>query len=55
MPLVVPDVTTNSADPTEEWSRKLVGKTLGEGASSETVCPFLPSPNLLALLSLVAS
>lgn len=44
MPLVVPDVTTNSADPTEEWSRKLVGKTLGDGPSSETVCPLSPFP-----------
>ncbi|SPO04082.1 uncharacterized protein DNG_06765 [Cephalotrichum gorgonifer] len=36
MPLVVPDVTTNSADKTEEWMRKLVGKKLSDEGSSET-------------------
>ena len=53
MPLVVPDVTTNSADKTEQWMRKLVGKKLGDEGSSETVrffflFPFNPAPLLLA-------
>ncbi len=37
MPLVVPGVTTNSADKTEEWTHKLVGKTLSDDNSTETV------------------
>lgn len=54
MPLVVPDVTTNSADKTEQWMRKLVGKKLGDEGSSETVrffpllFPFNPPPLLPA-------
>jgi hypothetical protein len=43
MPLIVPGVTTNNADSgdkTEEWSKKLVGKTISEeDPSSETVSP----------------
>ena len=38
MPLVVPGVTSNdSASKTEEWSNKLVGKKLGDGASDAVV------------------
>lgn len=42
MPLVVPGVTANSAvneaqDKTQEWANKLVGKTLCDGPSTETV------------------
>ena len=38
MPLVVPGITSNnSGDKTEEWTNKLVGKSLCEGPSSETV------------------
>lgn len=37
MPLVVPGINNNSVDKTEEWSNKLVGKTLSEEPSSETV------------------
>ncbi|KAL2018499.1 hypothetical protein VTK56DRAFT_784 [Thermocarpiscus australiensis] len=37
MPLVVPGVTTeNTGDKTQEWTNKLVGKTLCDGPSSET-------------------
>lgn len=48
MPLV--DATMNSADKTDEWMRKLVGKKLGDDneGSSETACPLpSPSPSLL--------
>jgi hypothetical protein len=38
MPLVVPGITSNPKDKTEEWSNKLVGKTLSEEESNETVC-----------------
>lgn len=37
MPLVVPGITSNPKDKTEEWSNKLVGKTLSEEESNETV------------------
>ncbi|KAI0404621.1 hypothetical protein F4802DRAFT_225161 [Xylaria palmicola] len=37
MPLVVPGITDNkSADPTQEWTNKLVGKTVSEDSHSET-------------------
>ncbi|KXJ91911.1 hypothetical protein Micbo1qcDRAFT_161956 [Microdochium bolleyi] len=36
MPLVVPGVTSSSNDPNEEWSAKLVGKTVSDDAHSET-------------------
>ncbi|KAI1133201.1 hypothetical protein F5Y10DRAFT_229626 [Nemania abortiva] len=36
MPLVIPGVTTNSADPTQEWANKLVGKTVSDASHSET-------------------
>ncbi|EON97501.1 putative pua rna binding domain-containing protein [Phaeoacremonium minimum UCRPA7] len=36
MPLVVPGITSNNGDKTEEWTNKLVGKTLSEDSSSET-------------------
>ncbi|KAK5996680.1 hypothetical protein PT974_02020 [Cladobotryum mycophilum] len=38
MPLVVPGLmNTNSGDKTEEWQNKLVGKTLSENESNETM------------------
>lgn len=38
MPLVVPGVTTQSGDKTEEWRNKLTGKKLHDGEeSNETV------------------
>lgn len=38
MPLVVPGVTSQSGDKTEEWMNKLVGKKLSEqDASNEVV------------------
>ncbi|KAI1367667.1 hypothetical protein F5Y08DRAFT_297936 [Xylaria arbuscula] len=36
MPLVVPGVTDNSKDLTQEWQNKLVGKTVSEDSHSET-------------------
>jgi hypothetical protein len=36
MPLVVPGITSQPKDKTEEWSNKLVGKTLSESESNET-------------------
>ena len=39
MPLVIPGVTTNPKDKTEQWQLKLVGKTLSESDSNETVSP----------------
>jgi len=47
MPLVVPGITTNNlgGDKTEEWSKKLVGKTIADEPSSETVrFVTLPDP-----------
>lgn len=41
MPLVIPGITTNSADATQEWSNKLVGKTVSDSSHSETVSAFL--------------
>lgn len=40
MPLIVPGVTANNLgdSETQEWLLKLVGKTLTDGSSSETVC-----------------
>ncbi|KAM7203847.1 hypothetical protein V8F20_003853 [Naviculisporaceae sp. PSN 640] len=35
MPLVVPGITSNSGDKTEEWTNKLVGKKITEEPSSE--------------------
>lgn len=40
MPLVVPGVTTQSGDRTEEWTNKLVGKKLHEEQNNETVSPW---------------
>lgn len=37
MPLVIPGITGNSGDKTEEWTNKLVGKKLSEGSSDEVV------------------
>lgn len=38
MPLVVPGVTTQSGDKTEEWTNKLVGKKIHDGEeTNETV------------------
>jgi hypothetical protein len=37
MPLVVPGITDNSGDKTQEWSNKLVGKKVTDDAHSETV------------------
>ncbi|CAN8102116.1 unnamed protein product [Discula destructiva] len=34
MPLVVPGVTSQSGDKTEEWTNKLVGKKIHEGEDS---------------------
>ncbi|KAI1353687.1 hypothetical protein F5Y01DRAFT_275910 [Xylaria sp. FL0043] len=37
MPLVVPGITDNSkGDATQEWTNKLVGKTLSDDSHSET-------------------
>ncbi|KAL2262555.1 hypothetical protein VTK26DRAFT_982 [Humicola hyalothermophila] len=36
MPLVVPGVMTDNTDKTQEWTSKLVGKTLCDGPSTET-------------------
>ncbi|OTB05529.1 hypothetical protein M426DRAFT_319799 [Hypoxylon sp. CI-4A] len=36
MPLVIPSITENSEDKTNEWSGKLVGKTVSDEAHSET-------------------
>ncbi|KAI0506558.1 hypothetical protein F5B22DRAFT_446683 [Xylaria bambusicola] len=36
MPLVVPGVTDNSGDLTQEWQNKLVGKTVSDDSHSET-------------------
>lgn len=40
MPLVVPGINSTSGNKTEEWQNKLVGKKLGDDASTETVCRF---------------
>ncbi|CAI4211962.1 unnamed protein product [Parascedosporium putredinis] len=37
MPLVVPGVTTESTNKTDQWMQKLVGKTLSDDKSDE-VC-----------------
>lgn len=37
MPLIVPGITSQSGDKTEQWQNKLVGKTLSENQSNETV------------------
>ena len=37
MPLVVPGITSNSGDKTEEWTNKLVGKKIADEPSNETV------------------
>lgn len=43
MPLIVPGVTANNLgdSKTQEWTTKLMGKTLTDGDSNETV-GFLP-------------
>lgn len=38
MPLVVPGITSNSGDKTQEWTNKLVGKKITDEPSSEVVC-----------------
>jgi hypothetical protein len=40
MPLVVPGITSNSGDKTEEWTNKLVGKKIADEPSNETVSFF---------------
>jgi hypothetical protein len=42
MPLVVPGITSNSGDKTEEWTNKLVGKKLSEDQNNETVSTPIP-------------
>lgn len=37
MPLVIPGITNNTGDKTEEWSNKLVGKKLSDEPTNETV------------------
>lgn len=37
MPLVIPNQNPNGSSKTEEWQNKLVGKTLNETTSNETV------------------
>jgi hypothetical protein len=37
MPLVVPGIQTDDGGRTQEWMNKLVGKTLSDEPSSETV------------------
>ncbi len=37
MPLVVPGISNTTGDKTEEWTNKLVGKTLSDDTSSTTV------------------
>ena len=49
MPLVVPGITSNSGDKTEEWTNKLIGKKISEEPSNEIVCHPLP----LSVLPLV--
>ncbi|KAK3390593.1 hypothetical protein B0H63DRAFT_466106 [Podospora didyma] len=48
MPLVVPGITSNSSDPTEEWTNKLVGKKLSDDANAPSETTFcktdLPQP-----------
>ena len=42
MPLVVPGISNTTGDKTEEWTNKLVGKTLSDDASSTTVRISIP-------------
>ncbi|KAH6646187.1 hypothetical protein BKA67DRAFT_664038 [Truncatella angustata] len=35
MPLVIPGITGNSSDKTEQWTNKLVGKKLSDSSSNE--------------------
>lgn len=42
MPLVVPGITSNSGDKTEEWTNKLVGKKVSDDAHSEVVSLLSP-------------
>lgn len=37
MPLIVPGITSQTGSKTEEWQNKLVGKTLSDSATTETV------------------
>ncbi|GAB0132288.1 hypothetical protein EsDP_00000729 [Epichloe bromicola] len=37
MPLVVPGVTTNSSNKTEEWQNKLIGKKLSDTEHNEVM------------------
>ncbi|KFA65895.1 hypothetical protein S40285_02408 [Stachybotrys chlorohalonatus IBT 40285] len=37
MPLIVPGITSEPNSKTEEWQNKLVGKTLSDDQSNETV------------------
>jgi hypothetical protein len=39
MPLVVPGITSNSKDKTQDWSNKLMGKKLGD--SSDEIVSIL--------------
>jgi hypothetical protein len=40
MPLIVPGITSEPNSKTEEWQNKLVGKTLSDDQSNETVRPI---------------
>lgn len=40
MPLVVPGITSESGDKTEEWTNKLVGKKIHDGEDSNETVSF---------------
>lgn len=50
MPLVVPGVTADNmdGDKAQEWMNKLVGKTISEEPSTETVCQRLSGLSVLS-------
>lgn len=54
MPLVVPGITGNSGDKTEEWTNKLVGKKLSEDSTNEVVS-FATAPQSRELRVLLAT
>lgn len=41
MPLIVPGITSQTGSKTEQWQNKLVGKTLSNAATTETVRSFV--------------
>lgn len=45
MPLVVPGITNQSDNKTEEWSNKLVGKKITEDETSNEVVSFFNAHN----------